>query len=58
MDELQLKPMLNLGMRLGEGTGCPLAFQIIEAGMYTLEHMGTFESLSLDGGALVDIREE
>ncbi|MBU5256611.1 nicotinate-nucleotide--dimethylbenzimidazole phosphoribosyltransferase [Tissierella praeacuta] len=58
MEELQLKPMLNLGMRLGEGTGCPLAFQIIEAGMYTLENMGTFEEVSLSSSALVDIREE
>lgn len=58
MDKLGLKPMLNLGMRLGEGSGCPLAFQIIEAGLYTLENMGTFESLSLDGDALVDIRED
>ena len=58
MDELKLKPMLNLGMRLGEGTGCTLAFNIIEAGMYTLEHMGTFEQLSLSSSPLVDIREE
>lgn len=58
MEELGLKPMLNLGMRLGEGSGCPLAFQIIEAGLYTLENMGTFEDLALDGDTLVDIREE
>lgn len=58
MNELKLKPMLNLGMRLGEGSGCPLAFQIIEAGLYTLENMGTFAELALDGDALVDIREE
>lgn len=58
MDELQLKPMLNLGMRLGEGSGCPLAFQIIEAGMYTLENMGTFEAVALSGESLVDIRED
>lgn len=57
MDELKLKPMLNLGMRLGEGTGCTLAFNIIEAGMYTLEHMGTFEEVSLSSTSLVDIRE-
>ena len=58
MDELKLKPMLNLGMRLGEGSGCPLAFQIIEAGIYTLENMGTFEEVSLSSSSLVDIREE
>lgn len=58
LDELKLKPILNLGMRLGEGSGCPLAFQIIEAGMYTLENMGTFEEVSLSSSSLVDIREE
>lgn len=58
LDELKLKPILNLGMRLGEGTGCPLAFQIIEAGLFTLENMGTFEAVSLSSSSLVDIREE
>lgn len=57
-DELKLKPILNLGMRLGEGSGCPLAFQIVEAAMYTLENMGTFEDVSLSSSSLVDIREE
>ncbi len=58
MDELKLKPMFNLGMRLGEGTGCTLAFNIIEAGMYTLENMGTFDDVSMSSEPLVDIREE
>ncbi len=58
MDELGLKPMLNLGMRLGEGSGCPLAFQIIETALFTLENMGTFEEAALDGNLLVDIRED
>lgn len=58
MDELKLKPMLNLEMRLGEGSGCPLAFQVIEAAMYTLENMGTFEEAALSSSSLIDIREE
>ncbi len=58
MDELKLKPMFSLGMRLGEGTGCTLAFNIIEAGMYTLENMGTFDDVSMSSEPLVDIREE
>lgn len=58
MEELKLKPMLNLDMRLGEGTGCPLTFEVIRAGMFTLEHMGTFEEVSLSSSSLVDIREE
>lgn len=56
-DELKIKPILNLEMRLGEGSGCPIAFQVIEAGMYTLENMGTFDDISLSGSSLVNIRE-
>lgn len=57
MEELKLKPMLNMGMRLGEGTGCPLAFQIIEASLYTLDNMGTYEDGSMSSETLVDIRK-
>ncbi len=58
LEELKLKPMLNLGMRLGEGSGCPLAFQILDAATYTLENMGTFEQASLNSSVLIDMREE
>ena len=57
MEELKLKPMLNMGMRLGEGTGCPLAFQIIEAALYTLDNMGTYEEGSMSSETLIDIRK-
>ena len=30
-EELGLAPFLQLGMRLGEGSGCPLAFQVLKA---------------------------
>lgn len=56
-DELGLKPILNLEMRLGEGSGCPLAFQIIEAAEYTLENMGTHDDVSMSDSYLIDIRE-
>jgi nicotinate-nucleotide--dimethylbenzimidazole phosphoribosyltransferase len=39
---LGLEPLLNLEMRLGEGTGALLAFPIIEAAMRTLQEMATF----------------
>ena len=57
MKELGLKPMLHMGMRLGEGTGCPLAFGIIEAALYTLDNMGTYEEGSMSSETLIDIRE-
>lgn len=57
MEELGLEPMVHMGMRLGEGSGCPLAFQIIEAALYTLENMGTFEEASINSQILINIRE-
>jgi nicotinate-nucleotide--dimethylbenzimidazole phosphoribosyltransferase len=37
-----LEPILDLGMRLGEGTGCALAMPIIEAGAKVITEMATF----------------
>lgn len=56
MKEIGLKPMLDLEMRLGEGSGCPLAFQVIEAALYVMDHMATFEESTLDKDVLIDIR--
>lgn len=58
MEELGLEPMLNLEMRLGEGSGCPLAFQIIDAALCIMDNMATFEEASINSKVLVDIREE
>lgn len=41
---LGLKPILDLNLRLGEGTGAALAMNIIEAGTKILNEMATFES--------------
>ena len=41
-DQLGLKPLLNLGMRLGEGSGAVLAFHLIEAAARILDEMATF----------------
>lgn len=53
---LGLEPILNLHMRLGEGTGCPLAFNIIEASQAVMKNMATFEQASIKDDFLVDIR--
>lgn len=58
MKELELKPMLNLDMRLGEGSGCPIAFNIIEASLYTINNMASFGEAKIDSSVLVDIRDD
>lgn len=58
MKELSMKPMLDLDMRLGEGSGCPIAFSIVEASLYILENMPTFREASIKSDGLVDIRED
>lgn len=44
---LELEPILNLNLRLGEGTGAALAINIVEAGVKILNEMATFESASV-----------
>lgn len=41
---LELKPVLELEMRLGEGTGAVLVFPLIEAAVKIVKEMATFES--------------
>ena len=57
MDAMQLRPMLLLDMRLGEGSGCPLAFQMLEAACAIVSDMATFEEANIDDGYLDEIRE-
>ena len=40
---LQLTPLLDLNMRLGEGTGAALAFHLVEASARILREMATFD---------------
>lgn len=55
--ELGLKPALNLNMRLGEGSGCPLMFTILDASMLIIDDMATLAQGSIDGTGFVDLRE-
>jgi nicotinate-nucleotide--dimethylbenzimidazole phosphoribosyltransferase len=42
LDHLGLKPLLNLGLRLGEGTGAALGIFLVEASLKILGEMATF----------------
>lgn len=44
LDYIGLKPVLDLNLRLGEGTGAALGINIVEAGIKILNEMATFES--------------
>ena len=57
MDEMGLEPMLLLGMRLGEGSGCPLAFEVLDAACAIINDMATFDEAGIDDGYLDEIRE-
>ena len=57
MDAMGLQPIFLLGMRLGEGSGCPLAFEVLSAACAVINHMATFDQAGIDDGYLDEIRE-
>jgi nicotinate-nucleotide--dimethylbenzimidazole phosphoribosyltransferase len=57
IQELGMEPYLMLGMRLGEGSGCPLAFKIIEGACNVMCDMATFEEANIDDDYLDEIRK-
>jgi nicotinate-nucleotide--dimethylbenzimidazole phosphoribosyltransferase len=44
LEHLEQRPLLDLGLRLGEGTGAALGIQLVEAGVRILTEMATFSS--------------
>lgn len=58
MDRLGLRPMFDLSMRLGEGSGCPIAFKIIETAVATMNIMKTLEEAAIDADYLEEIRRD
>ena len=55
-EELGLTPCLHLGMRLGEGSGCPLLFRVLEGACGVMRGMATFDEASIEDGYLDEIR--
>lgn len=58
MDRLGLTPMFDLQMRLGEGSGCPIAFKIIETAVASMNIMKTLEEAAIDADYLEEIRRD
>lgn len=54
-EELGLEPLFNLKMRLGEGSGCPLAFEIIKGACAIINKMATFDAANIDDDYIEDI---
>lgn len=54
---LGLDPVLNLEMRLGEGSGCPLFFNLMEASLFVFYNMGKFTDTAISKSDLVDLRK-
>ena len=50
LDALGLQPLLDLGLRLGEGTGAVLAMHLVEAAARTLDEMATFDEAGVSEG--------
>ena len=57
MDAMNLQPIFLLNMRLGEGSGCPLAFQVLEAACAVINDMATFDEAGINDDYLDEIRQ-
>ena len=51
-----LEPFLALGMRLGEGSGCPIAFEVIRGACNVMRNMATFEEAAINDDYLEEVR--
>jgi len=47
LDAMGAKPLLNLGLRLGEGTGAICAYPIVQSAVNMINHMDTFSGADI-----------
>ncbi|MDY6226681.1 MAG: nicotinate-nucleotide--dimethylbenzimidazole phosphoribosyltransferase [Clostridium sp.] len=58
INNIGLEPMLNLDMRLGEGSGCPIAFSIVNYACAIMNNMATFHEAEIDPSYLSKIKDK
>ena len=58
INNIGLEPMLNLDMRLGEGSGCPIAFSIVNYACAIMNNMATFHEAEIDPSYLNKIKDK
>ena len=51
LESLGLEPLLDLGLRLGEGTGAALALPLVRSAIAILTDMATFDAAGVSGPA-------
>jgi len=54
---LGIEPCMSLNMRLGEGSGCPIMFSIIDAACGVMSNMATFAQAEINDDYVEELRE-
>lgn len=54
---MKIRPLVSLDMRLGEGSGCPFTFMILESGIHCMENMGQIAKTNIDPYVQVNLRK-
>lgn len=57
MEALGISPYFDLSMRLGEGSGCPISFNIIETACAAMSGMATFDEGAIDADYLAEAKK-
>ncbi|NLY20309.1 MAG: nicotinate-nucleotide--dimethylbenzimidazole phosphoribosyltransferase [Tissierellia bacterium] len=57
LEAMGVDSYVSMEMRLGEGSGCPLAFKLIDSALFAMNHMGTYEQSKVLEGVLFNIRD-
>jgi nicotinate-nucleotide--dimethylbenzimidazole phosphoribosyltransferase len=47
LDHLQARPLLSLGLRLGEGTGALCAYPLVDSAVRMVNEMNNFENANI-----------